>query len=169
MINLLQTDAAINPGNSGGPLVNLDGEVVGINVAIASGAQGIGFAIPIDDVKSVITKVQKDGKIVRPFLGVRYMLLDETKAKELKIDVKGGALLVGDSSKGEFAVIPGSPADKIGLKEKDVILEVDSKKVTAKTPLQTLIGTKSPGDEVTLKIWRGGKEMTLKAKLKEAK
>ncbi len=169
LINLLQTDTAINPGNSGGPLVNLDGEVVGINVAIASGAQGIGFAIPIDDVKTVITKIQKDGKIVRPFLGVRYMLLDEEKAQELKIDVKGGALLVGGKNQGEFAVVPGSPADKVGLKEKDVILEVDGKKITTKTPLQQMIGNKSPGDEISLKVWRGGKGMTLKAKLKEAK
>lgn len=168
LINLLQTDAAINPGNSGGPLVNLNGEVVGINVAVAYGAQGIGFAIPIDDVKSIIENVKKNGKIVRPYLGVRYMLLDKKKADELKIDVEGGALLVGNEAEGEFAVIPGSPADEAGLKIKDVILEVDGTEVDAKNNLQTLIGKKSPGDVVKLKVWRSGKEMTIKATLEEA-
>jgi len=169
LINLLQTDAAINPGNSGGPLVNLNGEVIGINVAIADGAQGIGFAIPIDDIKPIINSVKENGKIVRPFLGVRYMLLDKDKAKELKIDVESGALLVGDEAKGEFAVIPGSPADKAGLQMKDVILDVNGEKVTDDKPLQNLVAEKSPGDEITLKVWRSGKEIEVKVKLAEAK
>lgn len=169
LVNLIQTDAAINPGNSGGPLVNLDGEVIGINTAMASGAQGIGFALSINDVKPIIESVKKYGKIVRPFLGVRYMMLSKTKAEELKIDVEGGALLTGDSSKGEFAVVPGSPADKAGLKEKDVILEIDGTKLTSTSSLQSLIAAKKPGDEVILKVWRSGKTMTVKVTLKEAK
>lgn len=168
LINLLQTDAAINFGNSGGPLVNLDGEVVGINTAMADG-QGIGFAIPIDDVKNIIKSVKEHGRIVRPFLGVRYMLLDEMKAKELKIDVENGALLVGNESEGEFAVIPGSPAEKAGLQIKDVILEVDGKKVTPDSPLQNVVGEKNPGDEIELKVWRSGEEITLKVTLAEAR
>ena len=169
LINLLQTDAAINPGNSGGPLVNLDGQVIGINVAIASGAQGIGFAIPVDDIKPIIESIKEHGRIIRPFLGVRYMLLDEKRAEELKIDVEGGALLVGNEAEGEFAVIPGSPADKAGLQIKDVILEVDGKKITVDTPLQNLIGEKAPGNTITLKVWRGGEILELKATLAEAK
>jgi len=169
LINLLQTDAAINPGNSGGPLVNLMGQVIGVNTAIASGAQGIGFAIPIDDLKPMIKSVKENGKIVRPYLGVRYILLDPARAKELKIDVEGGALLTGNEAQGEFAVIPGSPADKAGLKIKDVILEVDGKKVTSDAPLQTMIASKSPGDIVKLKVWRSGKTMDVKVKLEEAK
>ena len=169
LINLLQTDAAINPGNSGGPLVDINGNVIGINTAIASGAQGIGFAIPIDDVKPVIDSIEKNGKIIRPYLGVRYILLDKAKADELKIDVEGGALLTGDEAKGEFAVIPGSPADKAGLQMKDVIEEVGGKKVSTDTPLTNLIAGYKPGDEVSLKVWRSGKEITVKVTLAEAK
>jgi serine protease Do len=169
LANLLQTDAAINPGNSGGPLVNLSGQVVGVNTAIASGAQGIGFAIPIDDIKPIVKNVKENGKIVRPFLGVRYILLNEAKAKQLKIDVEGGALLTGDEAKGEFAVVPASPAEKAGLKMKDVILEVDGTKVTDDKPLQTMIASKAPGDTVNLKVWRSGKTMEVKVTLEEAK
>ncbi|MFH1012159.1 MAG: trypsin-like peptidase domain-containing protein, partial [Candidatus Peregrinibacteria bacterium] len=86
LVNLIQTDAAINPGNSGGPLVNLAGEVIGINTAIAAQAQGIGFAIPINDVKNVIESVNEHGKIIRPFLGVRFMIMNQQKANELQID-----------------------------------------------------------------------------------
>jgi serine protease Do len=169
LINLIQTDAAINPGNSGGPLVNLNGEVIGINTAMASGAQGIGFAIPISDVAPLIASVKENGKIVRPYLGVRYMMLDQKKADELKIDVEGGALLTGDEAKGEFAVVPGSPADKAGLKMKDVILEIDGTKVSVENPLQSLIARKSPKDVVTLKVWRSGETMEIKVTLEEAK
>jgi serine protease Do len=169
LINLLQTDTAINPGNSGGPLVNLNGEVIGVNTAVASGAEGIGFAIPIDDIVAIIESVKLHGRIVRPFLGVRYVLLDEAAAKELQIDVEGGALLTGNEEKGEFSVIPGSPAEEAGLKTGDVILEVDGKEVTVDAPLQNLIAKKSPGDEVELKVWRSGEVITLKATLVEAK
>ena len=168
LLNLIQTDAAINPGNSGGPLVNLNGEVIGINTAIAAGAQGIGFAIPINDVMSVIESVKTHGKIVRPYLGVRFMMLDTEKADELQIDVEGGALLVGDEAKGEFAVVPASPADDAGLQIKDVILEVNGEKVTLEKPLHVIISKKQPGDEITLKIWRSGKEMEVKVTLAEA-
>jgi len=158
LINLIQTDAAINPGNSGGPLVNLDGEVIGINTAIAAGAQGIGFAIPVNDIKSAVESVKAYGKIVRPYLGVRFLMLDADKAKELQIDVDHGALLTGDEAAGEFAVVPASPADKAGLQMKDVILEVDGEKVTTENPLHVIVSKKKPGDEITLKVWRSGED-----------
>jgi len=169
LINLIQTDAAINPGNSGGPLVNLDGEVIGINTAIAAGAQGIGFAIPINDVKSIIESVKTYGKIVRPYLGVRFMMLDADKAKELQIDVDHGALLTDNESAGEFAVVPASPADKAGLQIKDVILEIDGEKVTTENPLHVIVSKKKPGDEIIMKVWRSGEQMDIKVKLEEAK
>ncbi len=169
LVNLIQTDAAINPGNSGGPLVNLDGEVIGVNTAVAYNAQGIGFAIPINDLKPLIESVKVNGKIVRPYLGVRFMMLDAEKAKELKLDVEGGALLTGDEAKGEFAVIPGSPADIAGLKMKDVVMEVDGEKVAMEKPLHVIVSKKSPGDEITLKIWRSGETMEVKVTLAEAK
>lgn len=169
LINLLQTDAAINPGNSGGPLVNLNGEVIGVNTAIASGAEGIGFAIAIDDVKPMVDSIKKNGRLIRPFLGVRYMMLDKNKADELKIDVSAGALLVGDEANGQFAVVPASPAEKAGLQIKDVILEINGEPVTAEKPLQAIIAKFKPEDWISLKIWRSGKELTLKATLEEAK
>ncbi len=169
LLNLIQTDAAINPGNSGGPLVNLNGEVIGINTAIAANAQGIGFAIPINDVKNAIESVKAHGKIIRSYLGVRFMMLDDAKAKELQLDVDGGALLVGDDAKGEFAVVPGSPADKAGLKMKDVIQAVDGQTVTLDHPLNVLVGQKQPGDTITLKVWRGGQTLEIKVTLEEAK
>ena len=169
LMNLIQTDAAINSGNSGGPLVNIQGEVIGINTAIAAGAQGIGFAIPINDVKSVIESVKVNGKIVRPYLGVRFMMLDADKAKELQIDVDHGALLTGDESAGEFAVVPASPAEKAGLLIKDVILEVDSLKVTVDNPLHMIVSKYKPGDIITMKVWRSGKEIEVKVTLSEAK
>lgn len=169
LINLIQTDAAINPGNSGGPLVNIQGEVIGINTAVAAGAQGIGFAIAINDIKSIIESVKVNGKIVRPYLGVRFMMLDADKAKELQIDVDHGALLTGNEAAGEFAVVPASPAEKAGLKMKDVILEVDGEKVTTENPLHIIVSRKKPTDEITMKVWRSGEEIEVKVTLSEAK
>ena len=166
---LLQTDAAINPGNSGGPLINLSGQVIGVNVAIDATGSNIGFAIPINEVKPVVESIKKYGRIIRATLGVRHIILNKERAKELKIGVDHGALLVGDEAKGEFAVIPGSPADKAGLKIKDVILSVDGKDVTIDNTLQNVVRNRKPGDEITLKVWRGGQTLTIKVKLDEAK
>lgn len=166
---LLQTDAAINPGNSGGPLVNLSGQVVGVNVAIDQTGSNIGFAIPINDVKPVLESIKKYGRIVRATLGVRHILLTKEKAKELKIDVDHGALLVGDEANGEFAVIPGSAADKAGLKIKDVIMSVDGKDITQNYTLQDSIMAKQPGDNVSMKVWRSGQVIDVTATLTEAK
>ncbi len=167
--DLLQTDAAINPGNSGGPLVNLDGQVVGVNVAIDQTGSNIGFAIPINDVKPVLASIQKYGRIVRATLGVRHIILTKEKAKQLQIDVDHGALLTGDEANGEFAVIPGSAADKAGLKIKDVILSVDGKDITTDYTLQDAIMTKQPGDTIDMQVWRSGKTIDVKATLTEAK
>jgi len=153
---LLQTDAAINPGNSGGPLINLAGEVVGINTAIAQGATGIGFAIPIDDIKPIIKSVQENGRIIRPILGVMFTMLTPELAKELELDIEEGALLRGDGV--NFAVLPGKPAEKAGLQEKDIIIEVDDEAVTNDNPLQSIIAKHSPGDTIKVKYLRSGKE-----------
>lgn len=166
---LLQTDAAINPGNSGGPLINLAGQVIGVNVAIDATGSNIGFAIPINEVKPVVESIKKYGRIIRATLGVRHIILNKERAKELKLNVDHGALLVGDEAKGEFAVIPGSPADKAGLKIKDVILSIDAKDITEDNTLQAAIRNHKPNDEITLKVWRSGQVLTIKAKLDEAK
>lgn len=164
---VIQTDAAINPGNSGGPLLDLRGNVVGVNVAVAQGGQSIGFALPINSVKSVIDSVMKTGKIVRPYLGLRYQpITSELKeSNDLKVDY--GVIVKSQSTK-ELAVILGGPADKAGIVENDIILEVDGKKLDNKTDLANLIRSKSVGDTVILKILHRGEDKTVTVKLEQA-
>jgi serine protease Do len=162
---LLQTDAAINPGNSGGPLVNVAGQVIGINVAIDQNGSNVGFAIPVNDLKPALESVKTHGEIKRPMLGVRYLMLDEAKAKELQIDVAHGALLVGNDENGEFAVVPASPAEKAGLQMKDVILEIDGVKIEKGNDLHKLVRRKNFGDKLKLKVWRSGREIDVEAQL----
>ncbi|MGC9046711.1 MAG: S1C family serine protease [Minisyncoccia bacterium] len=151
--NVIQTDAAINPGNSGGPLLNLKGEVIGINTAIVSGAQNIGFAIPINQAKRDIQSVLKTGTIQTPYLGVRYLTVDSDIAKSQKLPVDYGALLRGNEN--GPAVEPNSPADKAGLKAEDIILEVNGQKVDANHSLISIIQKYNVGDTITLKVQRG--------------
>ncbi len=165
---LIQTDAAINPGNSGGPLVNMEGKVIGINTAMVMGAQNIGFAISINYVKNILEEVMKYGKLKRPFLGVRYVILNLEISKANKLQIDYGALIVRESF-GEPAVVKGSSADKAGLKEYDIILEMDGKKITEENPLADLLAKHKIGDEISFKVLREGKEITLKVELEEKK
>lgn len=160
---VIQTDAAINPGNSGGPLLNLKGQVVGINTAVAQGAQNVGFAIPINRAKRDINSVKTSGEITAPFLGVRYLAVTPDLAKSQKLPVEYGALVRG-SDQGP-AVTPGSPAEKAGVLAEDIILEVNGKKVDKDHILGTLISDHAAGDTITLKINRAGKEVTLNVTL----
>ena len=155
----IQTDAAINRGNSGGPLLNLKGEVIGINTAVASSGQSIGFAISIDKAKKDIEQVKTLGKISYPYMGVRYIVLDEETAKEKNISVGYGALVVKGNNANEPAVAAGSPAEKAGIKENDVILEMGGEKITKDNSLSKMISEYNPNDSVDLKILREGKEM----------
>lgn len=166
---LLQTDAAINEGNSGGPLVNVKGQVIGINTATASKneSEGIGFAIPINSLKTAIDSIKKNGKIIRPYLGVRYVTVDQKVAAIRGIGVKG-IIVIGDESQGLSAVVSGSPADKAGIKEGDVILKINSDELGEGKSLNRYLSKYQPGDEVTLKIQRDGKEIDVKVKLGEA-
>jgi serine protease Do len=166
---LIQTDAAINPGNSGGPLLNLYGEVVGINTAIVQGAQSIGFSIPINKVKKDISDIKKLGRIAYPMLGVRYILINESVAENNKLSVDYGALISKGDNKNEPAITPGSAAEKAGLKEGDVVLEINGVKINEENPLSKLIQKHSPGDTVNLKILRDKNEMTINAVLDEMK
>ncbi len=166
--NLFQTDAAINQGNSGGPLVNINGEVIGVNTAVAgSGAQNIGFAIPINDVKGLVTSVLNKGKLERPYLGVRYVNLTDDYAYQYNLTTKRGAYIV-PSRNGAASIQKGSPADKAGLKEKDIITKIDGTAIDEKNSLTSLIGRKTVGDEVTLTVVRDGKEQTIKVRLEAA-
>jgi len=163
---IIQTDAAINSGNSGGPLLNLKGEVIGIDTAMASGAQDIGFALPINIAKKDITQVQKNNKIVYPFLGVRYVLIDDTVKQQYNLSVDYGAL-VSKGTDGEAAVVVGSPAEKAGIKNKDIILEINGEKITTKNLASKMIQKYNVGDKITLHILRNGKEQDISVTLSE--
>jgi serine protease Do len=154
--DIIQTDAAINPGNSGGPLLDINGRVIGVNVAVAQGAENIGFALPIDPIKTIINQVRETGEIASPFLGVRYVVLNETIVKANNLDVEYGALVIRGETISDLAVIPGSPADRAGIRENDIILEIDGKKITEEKPLETILADYSAGDTVVLTIWSAG-------------
>lgn len=153
--DLFQTDAAINEGNSGGPLVNLNGQVIGINTAIAGGAQNVGFSIPMNDVRGLIEQVLKTGKFTRPYLGVRYIPLTADVANQYNLKVQNGAYVAPSSDPSSPSVISGSPADLAGLQEKDIITALDGAKIDQTHSLTSLLDTHQPGDKVTLTIRRG--------------
>ena len=159
LTDMLQTDAAINPGNSGGPLVNAGGQLIGINTAVTRGANGLGFAIPISAAKGVIKQLgRNDDQIQRAMLGVRYIAVNPAIAKDKKLSEKQGALITG-------SVIPGSSADKAGLKEGDIIKKVNGLEVGKAGSLSTLLSEYTVGDEVELVVKRGNETITVKAKL----
>jgi len=166
---LLQTDAAINEGNSGGPLINLKGEVVGINTAVAAKgqAEGIGFALPMNSIKNSIAQVTKSGKIVRAYLGVRYIALTKEIADQNDYGVSTGAVLVGNPQ--NPAVVKGSPAAKAGLKADDVITKINGEQVTEQKSLTRILNQYNVGDVIEIVIVREKKEMTVSVTLEELK
>lgn len=166
---VIQTDAAINPGNSGGPLMNLHGEVIGVNVAVAQGSQNIGFALPINSIKSVIESVKSTGKIVRPYIGVRYVAITEALKNKNNLSVDYGVLVQRGQAVEDIAVIPGSPADKAGIVENDIILEIDGVKLNDKNSLSSIIREKKIGTTVSLKVLSKGTEKIVKLTLEAAK
>ncbi len=153
--NVIQTDAAINPGNSGGPLLNAAGQVIGINTAVASQGQNIGFAIPIKIVKQSLDEFNKTGQFNRPFLGVSYVLISRNAA--IMNDLPEGAL-VRD-------IVSGSAADRAGVKIDDIITKIDGQKLTTENTLATIVAKKKVGDSVSLTVWRDSKTIDLKASL----
>lgn len=162
--NVIQTDAAINKGNSGGPLLNLKGEVIGINTAVASGAQSVGFAIPINKVKRAINQVKEIGEIIYPFIGIRYVLVNESVQDERDLSVDYGALIVDGGEPGS-AIWPDSPAEEAGLKKDDIVLEIDGERITIDNPLSEIILKYNPDDEVTLRVLREEEEIEVKITL----
>lgn len=155
---VIQTDAAINPGNSGGPLLDSRGTVIGVNVAVTQGAQNIGFAIPVNSVKSIIDEFLATGKITRPYLGVRYEIISKTRA--LAYEVPEGAYI--------REVIAGSPAEKTGIKVGDIILKINGQSVSTDNPLSQIIQSKKIGDAIELVVDRDDTQVTVTATLAEA-
>lgn len=158
--DVIQTDAAINPGNSGGPLLDLNGQAVGLNVATARGAENIGFSLPINLAKKAIEDVKTLGKISYPFLGVRYSIITPETQKEKNLSVDYGALV--------SEIIDKSPAKELGLKKDDIILEFSGEKITKENSLAKLISKKKVGDTVDLRVLKDGKEAIFKITLAEA-
>ena len=158
--DVIQTDAAINPGNSGGPLMNSIGQVIGIDVAVAQGAQNIGFAIPINVVKTSLDNFKTTGKFpAKPFLGVQYQMITQQSA--LLNNVPQGAYVID--------VVSNSPADKAGIKQDDIITEFDGQKLTgANVALADIINKKKVGDNVKVRVYRGGQTLDFSASLNEA-
>lgn len=163
---VIQTDAGINPGNSGGPLLDLAGRAIGINTAVAQGAENIGFAIPINSVKKSLSDVREFGKINYAFLGVRYLAITREIKEEKKLSVDYGVLLIKGEN-GEPAVAKDSPAGKAGLKEGDIILEFDGNRLTKEVNLAKLISQKRAGDKIKVKILRDGKDFIIEVVLAE--
>ncbi len=165
--NLFQTDAAINQGNSGGPLVNINGEVIGVNTAVAGGsAQNIGFAIPINDIQGLIKSVLKSGKLERPYLGVRYVTLTDDYAYQFNLDTKRGAYIA--PTQDQPSILPDSPAAKAGLKEKDIVTKVNNDTIDEKNSLVSVLGRYPVGEKVKLTVTRDGKEVQVDVTLEAA-
>lgn len=159
--DFLQTDASINPGNSGGPLLNLKGEVIGINTAILATGQGIGFAIPSSIAKNVITQLKEKGKVVRGLLGVQVQIVTPDLAKSFGLKEAHGALVA--------EVNPGSPAAKSGIHRGDIIVEYDGKAIKEMNELPRLVAQTAPGKQVTIKVLRHGEEKTFTVTVAELK
>ena len=163
LFDVIQTDAAINPGNSGGPLVNLNGEVIGINTLEAGSAepgvqaQGIGFAIAIDTAKKIANEIVTTGHATHPFVGVNYLALSPAAAAQLNITATQGALIE--------SVVSGSPAQDAGLQKGDVVTKIDGKDLKTESAFAEIIDSHKPGDVVSLTVERNGQEMTIKVTL----
>lgn len=155
--NLIQTDAAINPGNSGGPLINLWGEAIGINTAVVLDVENIGFALPINQAKAILDDLKRYGKIVRPKLGVKYLLIDNELQKEHNLPFNYGAFVIYETTSGQKGIVPGSPLDKIGVKEGDIILEIDGKKITKDYNLADVLNEHRIKDKIKIIYWQQGK------------
>jgi serine protease Do len=157
--NFIQTDASINPGNSGGPLINMKGEVVGINTAIIASGQGIGFAIPINMAKEIAPQLQEKGHVTRGWLGVSIQELTPELAKSFALKEKKGALVA--------QVVSGSPAEKAGIEQGDVIVEFDGKEVSDSKDLPRMVASTPVGKAATIKLLRNGKVLDLQVKVGE--
>lgn len=164
---LIQTDAAINPGNSGGPMINLAGEVIGINTAVVVGAQNIGFTIPIDRAKKDLEEIKKYGHIRTPFLGIRYVIVNKRVQVHFRLPVDHGAYVLKENLPEDHAVLPGSTAESAGIREGDIIIKAQGKDITAQATLEDMLDTLNVGDALNLVIMRGDKEIEITVPLED--
>lgn len=167
--SIVQTDAAINAGNSGGPLLNSRGEVIGMNTAVASLGQNIGFALPVSQLRRVLQSYEEFGRIVRPFIGVRYTVITPELKKKNNLNVDDGLLITQGETPEDLAIVPGSPADKVGLRQNDIIVSVDGEPVGRDHSLSGIVQRHKPGEVLTLVILRGNEKQTVSVTLEELK
>jgi len=165
--NIIQTDAGINHGNSGGPLVDLQGRVVGINVAVDESGSSIGFAIPINDARVVIRSIIENGRIIRPRLGLKYIMLSPEIAIDNKLNRTSGAWIA--TSDESLSIVKDGPADKAGLLNDDIIFEINAIKIEGQNTLLSVVQKYKPGDKIGMKVLRGEKVLILIASLDEFK
>ena len=168
LTDMLQTDVAINPGNSGGPLVNAAGEVIGINTAVSTDAQGLGFAIPISAVKGMLNSIIENGRAERAYLGLSYLTITPEVAKEFTLPVSQGAYIHSENSR-QSAIVSGGPADKAGLKDGDVITKIGNIEVGRAGSISTLVGEYKVGDTIQITIVRNKTEMLVNVTLEAYK
>ncbi|MCL6753726.1 trypsin-like peptidase domain-containing protein [Nostoc sp. CCCryo 231-06] len=166
-LDFIQTDAAINPGNSGGPLLNGQGEVIGINTAIRPDAMGIGFAIPIDKAKAIAAQLQRDGKVAHPYLGVQMLTLTPELAKENNTDPNSPIQIPEINGVFVMRVVPNSPAASAGIRRGDVILQIDGKAITSAEQLQNLVEDSRLGQVLQVKVQRGNQTQQLSIRTAE--
>ncbi|HYE22441.1 MAG TPA: trypsin-like peptidase domain-containing protein [Verrucomicrobiae bacterium] len=166
---VIQTDAAINPGNSGGPLLDIGGSVIGINTAIDAQGQLVGFAIPVNDLKKDIESFEKFGRIIKPFLGVRYVVVTPAIKEENSLSVDYGALIVSGGRPNLPAIVAGSAADKAGLREGDIILEINGTRIDQDHSLAGLLKNYNPGDIVRMKVLSRDEQKDISVTLGESK
>ncbi|MEH2309816.1 HhoA/HhoB/HtrA family serine endopeptidase [Nostoc sp.] len=166
-LDFIQTDAAINPGNSGGPLLNGQGEVIGINTAIRPDAMGIGFAIPIDKAKAIAAQLQRDGKVAHPYLGVQMLTLTPALAKQNNTDPNSPIQIPEINGVFVMRVVPNSPAASAGIRRGDVILQVDGKAITSAEQLQNVVEDSRLGQVLQVKVQRGNQTQQLSIRTAE--
>ncbi len=165
LVDLFQTDAAINEGNSGGPLVNLSGQVIGINTAIAGNAQNIGFSIPINDVVGLIKSVEQTGKLQQPYLGIIYIPITSDVVQQYSLSVSNGAYIPTSAAVGQQTVLSGSPAAQAGLQEGDIITAINGTQINESNSLTSILDQDSVGQVITLSVNRAGKTISIKVTL----
>ncbi|MBT9312260.1 HhoA/HhoB/HtrA family serine endopeptidase [Leptothoe kymatousa] len=163
-VEFIQTDTAINPGNSGGPLLNQQGEVIGVNTAIINGAQGLGFAIPINMVERIATELAENGQVEHPFVGIQMVTLSPTVKEEINTNPNSGLTVSEDKGILVARVLPDSPAAKGGLRAGDIITAIGDTTVTEAAEVQRIVGDGKVGKQISIEVQRNGETTTLKVK-----